>query len=104
SLAVDFVAGQQVVDRPHVLVDLQSAERPTDRQERRGGHVAMILAQRLADAPLARPEGVDREDEEAQLRQPDAAGLYVGILLGALPVTVDAEDRGPSAFAVGVVG
>ena len=102
--AVNLGAGEEVIDGAHVLVNLKAGERKADGEEGGGGHVAVVFAEGFADGAFAGPEGVHDEDEEAEFGEAEAAGLDDGILLGAAPVAMDAEDGGEFAGAVGDVG
>ena len=68
-------------------------QRRAERQERRGGHVAVVLAERRADAALAGAERIDAQHDEPELRRADAPRLHHRVLLRPAPVAVNLQDR-----------
>jgi len=97
AAAVHFRPGQQVVDRPLVLVHLQAAQRQSDRQQRGRNHLAVVFPQRLAESPLTRTERIHGQHEEPQLDQSQTPGLDRRILLGPAPMAVYDQHRGQLA-------
>ena len=101
--AIHFGPRQQVIDGATVVVDLDAEQRQADRPERTAEQGAVVAAQGNLRVPLPGTEGIDDEDEEAELHQAQAAGLHHRIAPRTAPVTVNDENSRHFAFDVGNV-
>jgi hypothetical protein len=67
--SADLGSGDQVIDRPAVVVNLQADERGADGPRARTDESAVIGSGAGLDGSLSRAEGVDAEADVAQARQ-----------------------------------